>query len=209
MKSNIITLDGHAAAGKGETAKVLSSMLNLPVLDSGRIFRAVAYIWEDDKTQFERISFDGKNLLIDGSIATNEILRTPEISSLTPKIAAIPEVRQRMLPIVRAYATEKGLIADGRDMGSIVFPDAPLKMFLTARAVTRARREMSDPTRGRAGVALSEVLAGVLYRDHLDETRKDAPLVRAPDAILLDTSELTIQEVADTIVQLWSFKQKI
>ncbi len=203
---NILAIDGPAGAGKSEVVKALAYVLHLHPLDAGSIYRAIAYIWNGKKTDFGRVTYQDQ-ICIDGKPATAEMIRTHEITEKTPLISKKPEVRAHVLPLLRsAGLNSRGLIAEGRDMTTVVFPEARLKIFLTASPVVRARRIINDPKRRLEDADFAQTLADVLHRDFLDETRKSSPLLRAKDAILIDTSELEKELVIDTIAHLWKMK---
>lgn len=206
----VIAIDGHVASGKGEASKNVSEALGFLALDTGLYYRAVARIWSGSVAGLQihrRIKNDPRSgsIIIDGLSVSEKALRGEEITQLVPIVAKIPEVRAELLSIIREFAKGKKVVADGRDMGTVVFPDALLKIFLTAKPVVRAQRVIGDVKRF-VKKTFEEVLADVLFRDHQDETRKDAPLKKADDAIVIDTSKLSKEQVANVIVRLWKLK---
>ena len=207
----VITIDGPAGVGKSTVAKLLARRLGLLYLDTGATYRALAYHallnGVDPKDQREivrlarraqialRESVDGVRVLLNGEDVTRKI-RTERVTEAAAAIAQHPRVRAEMVRLQRRLAKSDRVIAEGRDTGSVVFPRAPYKFFLTARTTTRARRRRSEMQAVQGNSPRLEVIARQLrHRDHLDRSRSVGPLVRPPDAIVLDTTSLGVQEV--------------
>jgi len=206
----IIAIDGPVAAGKTTLSKHLADRLGFSLLDTGAIYRAVALAsrrqdidWSDELSVATvasqlRIEFrwiDGTNqVLIEGEDVT-EAIRTPEMSQGASLVSALPAVRKALLDLQRQLGEQGNVIAEGRDIGTVVFPHADLKVFLTARPEIRARRRHQEWLRKGIDDSFEEVLEALKERDARDENRPVAPLVPAPDSILLDSSELSIEQI--------------
>lgn len=217
----LIVIDGPAGAGKSTVARSLAEHFGLPLLDTGAIYRTLALIaqrrgidWEDEgglsalasdfplafHTEREaggglrqRVHFAGEDV----SVA----IRTPAISEGASRVSQHPAVRGALLGIQRALSAG-GCVAEGRDMGTVVFPDAPHKFFLTASLEARAQRRHAELAPVAGGLALAEVLEEVESRDRRDRSRASAPLVQANDAVVLDSSHLDIAEVVRRIIAI-------
>ncbi|WP_372761671.1 (d)CMP kinase [Pseudoalteromonas sp.] len=215
----VITVDGPSGSGKGTVCRLLAEKLGWDVLDSGAIYRVLSLA-----ALHHQIALDNEEALVplaanldvqflvdsqtsaakvvlEGEDVTRTI-RNEEVGAAASKVAALPRVREALLRRQRAFRTEKGLIADGRDMGTVVFKDAPLKIFLTASAEERARRRFAELNARGLDVTLSGLLQDIQARDERDMNRAVAPLVPAEDAIELDTSELNAEQVFDKVVTL-------
>ena len=213
----VITLDGPGGVGKGTLGRLLAHDLGWHLLDSGAIYRALALAAQraglhadeeaalSDLARALPLSFRGDadetQVLLAGDSVDAEI-RAPEISALTSQIAAIPMVRAALLQRQRDFRRAPGLVADGRDMGTVVFPDAPLKVFLTASVEERGKRRLNQLMEQGISANLATVVAEIAERDARDQQRSVAPLRPAPGARLLDTSG---QSVSDTyrVLQGW------
>ncbi|MEH6651163.1 MAG: (d)CMP kinase [Motiliproteus sp.] len=214
MATNIplITIDGPSGSGKGTIAKRLASDYGLQLLDSGALYRVLGLaaarreLALDDDVRLERlaatlaVSFevndaeDGVSVMLDGDDVSREI-RTEQAGSSASIVAAIPEVRSALLQRQRDFSQLPGLVADGRDMGTVVFPQAQVKIFLTASAQERAQRRYKQLLEKGFDADLAEILSDVEARDARDTQRTVAPLVPAEDALELDSTELTIDQV--------------
>ena len=212
----IVTIDGPVAAGKTTVARELASRLGFTLLDTGAIYRSLALvahqrgISQDDEAGLAElardfgVSFefrDGQNhVFVDGADVTAEI-RLPEVSQAASIVSALPAVRQALLDRQRQLAAEGSVVAEGRDTGTVVFPDAEAKFFVTAVDEVRAERRQRELLEKGGSDTLEEVLAALKERDLRDSTRAVAPLKPAADARIIDTTERTIEEVLAEILE--------
>jgi cytidylate kinase len=218
----VITVDGPSGAGKGTISRILAKKLGFHYLDSGALYRILGIAAQRHQVDTSNnkglvtlaehmdIRFDSSETgdikaLLEGEDITQE-MRTEDTGALASLVASHPLVRSALLKRQRMFATEPGLIADGRDMGTIVFPDAVLKIYLTASIEERARRRYKELLAKGGDVSLRGLMEQVRTRDDRDMSRDASPLVPAEDAVELDTSEQTIQEVTDTVLNLVVFK---
>ena len=211
MKNFIIALDGPAGSGKSTIAKIISKRMNLTYLDTGAMYRMVAlYVKEnriDDysaiETHFNNIDMDivGERFFLNGRDVSEEI-RTPEVTKIVSPISAIKCVREKLVKRQREISRGKSVILDGRDIGTVVFPNADLKIFLVASSEERAKRRLEEYQKKGIAQNFSDVLADIKQRDYIDMTRKESPLKKADDAIEIDTTKLSIDEVVDNILDL-------
>ncbi|MDY4163758.1 MAG: (d)CMP kinase [Sutterella sp.] len=210
----VITLDGPAASGKGTIAERVAQALGFHYLDSGALYRIATLnalkkgVPLDDAAALtaaaEQLAprFEGGRILLDGEDVTTAI-RSEEVSAATSRVAVVPGVRAALFALQKNAARLPGLVADGRDMGTVVFPDAPLKVFMTASARVRAERRYRQLI-GRGETADLEALTRDLEeRDRRDSQRATAPLRPAEDAKVLDTSEMGIEEVVKKVLLWW------
>lgn len=212
----VVTLDGPSGVGKGTMAQILAKDLGYHLLDSGAIYRlaALASIQqnmspEDEDKLVEMctkldITFDASDeskvqVILGGENVTSRI-RNEDIAQRASQIAAIGPVRAALLQRQRDFAQEPGLVADGRDMGTVVFPEAPVKFYLTAAAQVRARRRFDELQANGLDVEFNSILHEIQERDTRDSQRKVAPLKPADDAIVIDTSDLSIDAVKQEIL---------
>jgi cytidylate kinase len=223
MKNKItIAIDGFSSTGKSTVAKQLAKELGYVYVDTGAMYRAVAlyamrnslitdssfkkegliaqlpkinlkFVF-DDKLGYAAIYLNGENV--------EEEIRTMEVSQFVSKVAAVSEVREKLVFLQKMMGREKGVVMDGRDIGTVVFPNAELKIFMTASAEKRAKRRYLELQGNNQKVSYEEVLKNVEERDHLDTTRKDSPLVKAKDAVEVDNSEMGIDEQFEKIYRL-------
>jgi cytidylate kinase len=205
MKDNIVTIDGPSASGKGTLARNISKYLGFEILDSGLLYRVYAYLYncgiehsQITKTINQDITFmsddNGIVVLKEKNNITDE-LRKESTAKAASKISAIPETRENLLLLQRGFYTPKGLVADGRDMGTVVFPNAKLKIFLNASPEIRAkRRQLELQNRGQE-VNMLALIEDIKNRDLKDKTRKLSPLIPAEDSIVIDSSDMTSEEV--------------
>ncbi|MBO4369851.1 MAG: (d)CMP kinase [Paludibacteraceae bacterium] len=217
-KPIIIAIDGHSSCGKSTMAKALAKRLDYTYVDTGAMYRAVTlyalrqgYIAADaiDETSLQndidRVSVDfgedGK-VRLNGESVESEI-RGMEVSSSVSRISALPFVRRHLVACQRKMGERKRLVMDGRDIGTVVFPNAELKIFVTADAEVRAQRRYDELTAKGEPCVYEEVLANVKERDYLDEHRADSPLHVAEDAIVLDNSHLTIRQQNNRLMSLY------
>ncbi|MFQ3222587.1 MAG: cytidylate kinase [Porticoccaceae bacterium] len=218
----VITVDGPSGAGKGTISRILAKKLGFHYLDSGALYRILGIaaqrhqvdtsnnkglvtLAEHMDIRFDSSETGGLKALLEGEDITQE-MRTEDTGALASLVASHPLVRSALLKRQRMFATEPGLIADGRDMGTVVFPDAVLKIYLTASIEERANRRYKELLAKGEDVSLRGLIEQVRTRDDRDMSRDASPLVPAEDAVELDTSEQTIQEVTDTVLNLVVFK---
>ncbi|MFQ5448005.1 MAG: (d)CMP kinase [Saprospiraceae bacterium] len=209
MKKIIIAIDGHSSCGKSSLAKALGRALGYAYVSTGDMYRAVALYFIENGVDLEnavavrealhriRLHFEHDGLVnrifLNGRDVSEEI-RTMPVANLVSPVAAIPEVRKEMVRQQQAMGTKKGLVMDGRDIGTVVFPDAELKIFLTASADERARRRYEELKGNGHDVSLEEVKKNLAERDRIDSTRADSPLLQADDALLLDNTRLNLEQ---------------
>lgn len=193
----LIAIDGPAGAGKSTVARAVAAALGFTYLDSGAMYRCVALAELRGASDPSACAIGlGERVTLDGEDVTAAI-RTPNVSERASEVAARPEVREALVAKQRALIAAGDYVAEGRDIGTIVAPDAELKVFLTASPHERARRRAVE-----LGVDPGDVLADQATRDARDETREHSPLHAAPDAVQVDTTGLTVDEVAERIVEL-------
>ena len=206
MKSEvkIITIDGPSASGKGALTKALAKFLNYRILDSGLLYRAYAYFYEisldsdEIKEKITNLKIETKNneliVIFDGSDITNN-LRSEKTAKSASTLSALKDTRSNLLGIQRALNNETGLIADGRDMGTVVFPNAGNKFFLTASAEIRAKRRFLELQNRGQEVNMRDLIDDIEQRDLADQSRELSPLLPAVDARVIDTSDMSLEEV--------------
>ncbi len=227
-KKIIIAIDGYSSTGKSTIAKMLAERLGYIYVDTGAMYRAISlfakrkgWIDEDhfDKEMMirglenahlefvfnERAGF--AEMYLNGENVEQDI-RSMDISNLVSRVAAVPEVRQKLVAYQKEMGRKKGLVMDGRDIGTVVFPDAELKLFLTASPEIRARRRYKEMHEKNEKTTFEEVYENVVMRDRLDTSRKDSPLVMAADAIKVDNSELKKDEQFELILDIVKKKLK-
>ncbi len=204
----VVTIDGPAGAGKSSVAKRLARRLSVRYLDTGAIYRAIALFLdrrsippEDSealRTALKGISIELRDgaVLLDGEDVGTEI-RTPRVDGIVSAYSALGCVREALLELQRRQEQYGSLVVEGRDVGSVVFPEAPLKFFMTASPEARARRRCLELQGRGESVSYETVLSQIRERDRIDSTREIAPLTRPEDAVLVDTSEMTEDEVLD------------
>ncbi len=191
----IIAIDGPAAAGKGTLAKRLAIALNLPYLDTGLLYRATAKrVLEagGDPTDVQAATAAARAL--SKADTSRADLRDAVTSKAASQVASIPAVREALLAFQREYGSANGAVLDGRDIGTVIFPHADVKLFVTASVEARAKRRQAEFIARGESVPLANVIADVAARDEADRTRAAAPLIPAEDAILIDTTTLNIEE---------------
>jgi CMP/dCMP kinase len=212
----VITIDGPSGAGKGTVSAMLAARLGWHFLDSGAIYRvlAVASVHHQIDAQDELglvplasgldVNFDiqdGQTRIILEGEDVSDSIRTEEVGALASQVASLPRVREALLRRQRAFREAPGLVADGRDMGTVVFPSAEAKIFLTASAEERARRRYKQLKDKGRDVSIDRLLTDIKARDERDMNRSVAPLKAAEDALVLDSTQMTVEQVLDTVVE--------
>ncbi|WP_203256807.1 (d)CMP kinase [Hyunsoonleella ulvae] len=222
MNKITIAIDGFSSTGKSTVAKQIAKELGYVYVDSGAMYRAVtlyaiknglishddfnveALIYQLDKInltfQFNE-SLGYAEVYLNGENVESKI-RTLEVSGFVSQVAAVSEVRQKLVVIQKKLGEDKGVVMDGRDIGTVVFPNAALKIFMTASAEKRASRRYKELLERGDAITYEAVLENVTQRDRIDTTREDSPLVKAEDAIEIDNSELTLKEQFEKVLQL-------
>jgi len=213
-KKIIIAIDGFSSTGKSTLAKHLAKDIGYVYVDTGAMYRAVAYYamsegFIDEKHLDENALISNLNKItlsfkFNASLGYSEIflngrnvesfIRTIEVSNMVSKVARISAVREKLVEQQQKMSLEKGIVMDGRDIGTVVFPEAELKLFMTASAEKRAQRRYKEMIDNGVNIKYDAVLENVTSRDHLDTTRKDSPLIKADDAIEIDNSDMTVEQ---------------
>jgi len=206
----VIAIDGPSASGKGTIARRVADELSFHYLESGALYRLIALVSLRDRVRAEKalaevaermaVNFVGGTIFLSNQDVTLDV-RSEEVSKRASEVAKIPEVRKRLLKRQRAFRRPPGLVADGRDMGTVVFPDATLKLFLTASPEVRAERRYKQLIDKGIPANLRSLSRDLAERDARDRNRTVAPLVPAPDSQVLDSSALSIDAVAELIVR--------
>lgn len=212
MKAPVIAIDGPSASGKGTIAKRVASALGFHYLESGALYRLVALIALRHQLDEERsiataaagmdVYFQGDEIFLEDQEVSLHI-RNEDVGKRASEVARMPEVRKALLERQRAYRQPPGLVADGRDMATVVFPDAELKIFLTASPEVRAQRRYKQLIEKGIAANLAALSRDLAERDARDANRAVAPLVPAPDSQVLDSSALSVEAVADRILESW------
>lgn len=221
-KKITIAIDGYSSSGKSSMARQLAKNIGYRYIDSGAMYRAVALYALRHNMIREDMSVDAEGLVnalpeikigfqidgekqyttLNGENVESEI-REMAVSNCVSPVAAIPAVRHALVAMQQSMGQEKGIVMDGRDIGTTVFPDAEMKVFVNASAETRAQRRLDELTQKGVAATYEEVLANVVNRDHIDETRAESPLRKADDAAILDNSTMTIAEQNEWLLNLY------
>jgi len=222
MTKITIAIDGFSSTGKSTIAKQLADWLDYIYVDTGAMYRAVAlfamqqgFISKNGVDSlalinalggvvlhFQKNEDTGAAEVFLNNVNVEKQIRTLEVSAQVSPVAAISAVRSQLVDQQQKLGQGKGVVMDGRDIGTVVFPDAELKIFLDASATTRAERRYKELTQGGDAVSFDDVLANVMERDHIDSTREDSPLAKANDAIAIDNSEMNLEDQFHIILQL-------
>jgi CMP/dCMP kinase len=218
-----IAIDGHSACGKSTTAKIIAQKLGYIYIDTGAMYRAVTYYFLEkfgtipldnpklleDTLQEIHISFMKQNekvvVILNDKILHNEI-RTPEVSQNVSPVSTLSFIRKFLVTQQQQIAKNKGVVMDGRDICTVVLPDAELKFFMTANSKIRAKRRQAELKESGVKLTLKEIEKNLLERDHIDSTRDDSPLILHPDAIQIDTSHM---EIADQVNIILDYTEKV
>jgi len=210
----VIAIDGPSASGKGTVAALVAQSLGFHYLDSGAIYRVTAYAAQRAGVALEdevalaalarqlQLRFEGGEVFLAGK-PVGDVIRSEEAGRAASRIAALPALRLALLERQRAFRISPGLVADGRDMGSVVFPDATLKVFLTASAEERAQRRYKQLIEKGLDANLAALLQDLKERDARDAARSAAPLQQSADAVLLDTTGVNIQKAVQQVLDWW------
>jgi len=222
MKNLTIAIDGHASTGKSSIAKALATKYGYIYINSGSMYRAVTLFAIENNLltmtksnislfikKLREISinfkFNDHNLISEIYLNSRNIeneIGSMKVSKLVSEVAAIPEIRKEMVKLQRTIDRDKGVVMDGRDIGSVVFPDADLKLFLTASASIRAKRRFEEMIKKGLTVSYDDIVYNINNRDMLDSTRSDSPLIIEKDAIVIDNSNMSIDDQINKISQL-------
>jgi cytidylate kinase len=217
MRKIVIAIDGYSACGKSSTAKRTASILGYTYIDSGAMYRAVTLYFEQNHISLSNkneilkaldnieISFlvnpkTGQNETYLNGLNVEDEIRDMKISNMVSQVSSIKEIREAMVTQQRKLGKKKGVVMDGRDIGTVVFEDAELKIFMTADIYIRAGRRQGEYLEKKKLVDLEEIIANLKQRDYLDTTRKESPLKKAEDAKVVDTTFLTLEEQIEEVI---------
>ena len=210
---NLITVDGPSASGKGSLAKGLAKELGFVLLDSGLLYRAYSYCFDKSSNHSEakdlfsslRIhTIDHKMHIFDNNHEITQILRNENIAKSASKLSSLRETRDNLIIFQRDLAGDHGLVADGRDMGTVVFPDAKTKIFLIADELVRAKRRYDELILFNPSITMNQVIKDIRNRDDADQKRSLSPLAPAKDALIIDSSDLTEKDVLDIAIKYYA-----
>ena len=210
--NNIITIDGPSASGKGSLAKALAKKLNFILLDSGLLYRAYSYCFDQIQNHsgatelFSNLRIDSiehEMRVFEQKKDITSILRHENVAKSASKLSSLKETRDNLISFQRDLASNHGLVADGRDMGTVVFPDARTKIFLVADAEVRAKRRFLELQNAGQGVNMRDLIDDIRLRDEADKAREISPLMPADDSIEVNSSNLTPQEVLEIVLKIY------
>ena len=208
----IITIDGPSASGKGLLARELAKELDFILLDSGLLYRAYSYCFDKEKNHDSAMNFfsqltiegvAGEMEVFEGNNNITQLLRHENVALSASKLSSLKETRENLIAFQRGLANDYGLIADGRDMGTVVFPDAATKIFLIADVEVRAERRFLELQNTGQGVNMRDLIEDIRLRDEADRAREISPLVPATDSVEVNSSNLTPQEVLNKVLQIY------
>ena len=217
MSANVIAIDGPAASGKSTVASHLARLLSIPYVNTGSMYRAVTFAALENKIDYNdadavkklldsiklEYTADEKgnfSLSLNGRILDSELV-TPEVNAHVSPVAAIPMVREKLKTLQRSLAEKQRIVMEGRDIGSVVFPDARWKFFVTASPEVRAKRRLDQSKEKYSTATLEEIAASIAERDRIDSQRAVAPLKQCEDAILVDSSNMNVEETVNFIAE--------
>ena len=222
MKKINIAIDGTSSTGKSTLAKQIANKLNYIYIDSGAMYRCVTlYAIQNNwlnASRFDKESLieflpnihlkfalnektNDQTIFLNGVSVENEI-RSMEVSNAVSRVAAVPEIRKAMVRLQHNFGKDKGVVMDGRDIGTVVFPNAELKLFLSCSAKVRAQRRYEEMQQKGISVSFDQVLSNIKSRDHLDSSRADSPLIKASDALEINTENRSVNELLDQVLEL-------
>ena len=208
----IITIDGPSASGKGLLVRKLAKELDFILLDSGLLYRAYSYCFDKEKNHdsamnfFSQLTIEGvasEMEVFEGNNNITQLLRHENVALSASKLSSLKETRENLIAFQRGLANDYGLIADGRDMGTVVFPDAATKIFLIADVEVRAERRFLELQNTGQGVNMRDLIEDIRLRDEADRAREISPLVPATDSVEVNSSNLTPQEVLNKVLQIY------
>lgn len=219
MPRIVIAIDGYSSCGKSTTAKAVASQMGYGYIDTGAMYRAVSLFFlrehvalsnsreviaalDNIHIAFKHNNRTGKNETCLNGLNVEEEIRKMYISNIVSEVSAIPEVRWAMVAQQQKMGRRRGVVMDGRDIGTKVFPNAEVKVFMTADVYIRAKRRQQELLAKGEMINLEDIIQNLEKRDLIDTTRAESPLVQAPDAILLDTSHMTIEEQVEWVIEL-------
>jgi cytidylate kinase len=218
MRKIVIAIDGYSACGKSTTAKEVARILGYRYIDSGAMYRAVTLYFLDHLVSFTNpkeidkalqdikltfvVNLKGVTEIFLNGINVEKAIRKMRISENVSQVSTIKVVREAMVALQRKMGKDKGIVMDGRDIGTVVFPEAELKVFLTADLMTRAFRRQKELLEKEDLVEIDTIVENLRSRDLIDSTRKESPLVKATDATEMDTTHVTIEEQVDEVVRM-------
>ena len=218
----IIAIDGPAGSGKSTTSKLVANRLGISHLDTGSMYRAITVHFIKNSYSLDSIdvssvmdsieleisdSSDKESVFLNGEDVTDR-LRSYEVSKLVSDISSVKEVRAKMVQIQRRISSNKSIVIDGRDIGTVVFPDAEFKFFITESIDSRAKRRFDELQESDSNVTLEQIEEEIKSRDHFDSTRENSPLKKAEDAITIDTTHLDVSEQVNMILEIINNNQE-